>query len=708
MTRVRTGLGPGVPPALQYGAIPRPDGVEFVLFSRHAEHVSVLLFSPDDEEPTEEIRLSVEHNRRGDLWYVFVPGLREGQLYAFRVEGPTGLDDGHRFDPPAMLLDPYAKAVTTNQPRFRDGEGLVHATGWRRARCVVLGDRFDWQDVEPPRHRLADTVIYELHARGFTAHPSSGVRFPGTFLALIEKIPYLRDLGVTAVELLPVQEFDHREVNAANPMTGERLSNYWGYSPLAFFAPNGRYAHGVELGAQVTEFKTMVREFHRAGIEIILDVVFNHTGEGNELGPILSFKGIDNSIYYFLKEDGRSYLDFSGCGNSINSNHPVVREMILTCLRYWVRQMQVDGFRFDLASVLSRDRAGRLMSDPPLLEAIAEDPVLRDTKIIAEAWDAAGAYQVGSFPGGRWAEWNGRFRDEVRQFWRGDEGRSGALATRLCGSSDLYQHSGRRPNHSINFITSHDGFTLNDLVTYNLKHNLANGEENRDGENNNYSYNHGVEGPSDNSEIERLRIRQIKNMLATLLLSRGTPMLLGGDEVRRTQRGNNNAYCQDNEISWFDWALLETSSEILRFTRFLIRYRLAHRLFRRSTFLTGAAAPGAPVADVIWYQPRGAPMDWNHDDGAIMCFLDGRPAQGSLEDSDDQALLLFNASSHPRTFTLAEADRPQRPWRLVLDTGMTAPLDIFPDDDGPLFATNSPYPTISKSMALLRRPLSDD
>jgi glycogen operon protein len=611
---------------------------------------------------------------------------------------------GHRFDPTELLLDPACKALTTN---IRSGNGyhsVVRSRGYDRPKCVVVNDRFDWQGTQPPRTSLADSIIYEVHLRGLTAHPNSGVSAPGSYLGLIEKIPYLKDLGVTAIELLPIQQFDPHENLRKNPDTDQELTNYWGYSPMAFFAPQGQYAYSDVLGAQVEEFKTMVREMHRAGLEVILDVVFNHTAEGNQLGPTISYKGIDNSIFYFLGDDLRQYKDFSGCGNSMNTNHPVVRDMIRMCLRYWATHMRVDGFRFDLASVLSRDRTGHLISNPPLLESIAEDPMLRDAKIIAEAWDAAGAYQVGSFPGGRWAEWNGRYRDDVRQFWRGDYGKTGALATRLSGSSDLYQASGRKPYHSINFITSHDGFTLNDLVSFNYKHNIANGEDNRDGENHNYSFNYGVEGPTDLPALEHVRLRQIKNMLATLLLSRGVPMLLGGDEFRRTQGGNNNAYCQDNEISWFDWTLLETHHEVHRFAREIIAFRKRHPIFRRAEFFEGRPlSPGRVVADVNWYAADGSPMDWRTSDRVLMCLIDGLPAPGSPEPPDDEMLLLFNADETDRAFVMPTGDDVENPWRLFFDTGSPAPLDVFPQDDGPPIRPLSRYPLVARSAACFHR-----
>lgn len=701
MTRKLTGLGPGTPPALQSGAIVHSSGVEFVLFSRHATAVTLLLFD-DGNEPAAEVELTRERNRRGDLWYVFVPGIGPGQLYAYRVDGPDAPDEGHRFLPREVLLDPCAKAISTNLPHPGPPPSVTQRHGIERPRCVVVRDRFDWEETRAPLIPLADSIIYEVHLRGLTAHPSARCAAPGTYLGLIDKIPYFLDLGVTAIELLPVQEFDRFE-NPRHAPDGAPLPNYWGYSPVGFFAPNGHYSHSDLLGGQVEEFKIMVRALHRAGLEIFLDVVFNHTAEGNDLGPTIHFKGIDNSIYYFLEDDRRRYRDFSGCGNSLNSNHPVVRELIIECLRYWATHMGVDGFRFDLASVLSRDRQGHLISNPPLLEAIAEDPVLRDVKIIAEAWDAAGAYQVGSFPGGRWAEWNGHFRDDVRQFWRGDPNKTGALATRLTGSSDLYEHSGRQPYHSINFITSHDGFTLNDLVSYNYKHNHLNGENNNDGENNNYSFNYGIEGPTDLPAIEPVRVRQIKNFLATLLLSRGVPMLLGGDEFRRTQRGNNNAYCQDNDISWFDWALVEKHAEIHRFTREWIRFRKRHPALRRARFFAGSPRPGRPVADVNWYGADGGPKDWSQDDQTLMCLIDGIPAAERETATDHQVLVLFNASTMPHGFVLADGGEPARPWRLFCDTSQRTPLDLF-SEDGPLLKTGCRFPLLPRSLACFTRP----
>jgi glycogen operon protein len=545
----------------------------------------------------------------------------------------------------------------------------------------VIDDAFEWQGDRHLRRSLSETVIYEMHVRGFTRSTSSGVGNPGTYLGVIEKIPYLKSLGVTAVELMPVHEFpihDPQGRPTARP-------NYWGYDPMAFFAPHRGYATSNEPGAQVHEFKTMVRELHKAGIEVILDVVFNHTCEGNELGPTISFKGLENRVYYMLENGGAYYRNYSGCGNTVNGNHPICREMIFLCLRHWVHNYHVDGFRFDLASILSRDRDGHLVPNPPLVEAIAEDPMLADTKVIAEAWDAAGAYQVGTFASMRWAEWNGMYRDEVRSFWRGDGHKRGALATRMAGSSDLFQPGGRKPYHSINFITSHDGFTLNDLVSYSRKHNETNGEGNRDGDNNNHSANHGVEGPTRRKDVETLRVRQIKNMLATLLLSQGVPMIVFGDECRRTQRGNNNAYCQDNEISWFDWNLVDEHKELVRFVRSLITFRKAEPTVRREDFLRGAAENPGDLPDVSWFASDGKAINWNEDDSCLVCLL---RAHAPPDDSSSarHVLILINGGQQPREFVLPPVARSQ-PWQLLLDTSADSPEDIFPDGDGPSLAS---------------------
>ncbi|MCX7032094.1 MAG: glycogen debranching protein GlgX [Spirochaetes bacterium] len=663
---------PGRP--LPFGATPTARGVRFSAFSRHATAVTLLLFDrAGDERPSVEIPLDPRLNRTGDAWHVEVDGIGPGALYLFRVDGPHEPARGHRFDPATMLLDPYVKAVTGPAGR-RKG--------------VVISDEFDWQGDQPPGRPPQRTVIYETHVRSLTRHPSAGVEHPGTFRGVAEKIPYLTDLGVTAVELMPVMEFDERENHRTNPRTGERLGNYWGYNTIAFFAPKEGYAAGGAPGAAVTEFKEMARSLHRAGIEVILDIVFNHTAEGDETGPTLNFRGWDNTIYYLLQTDQSRYANFTGCGNTLNCNHPIVRTLIIDCLRYWTVEMHVDGFRFDLGSVLGRDREGRLMENPPILERIAEDPVLRGTKIIAEAWDAAGAYQVGQFPGGRWAEWNDRFRDDTRRFWRGDPGCTGAVATRLTGSADLYLRDGRKPFHSINFVTSHDGFTLNDLVSYTRRHNEENGEGGRDGFEPNWSDNNGAEGPSDDPLVEAVRERQVKNLLATLLLSLGTPMLLGGDEMRRTQRGNNNPWCQDNETSWYDWRLLARHAGARRFCRELIRFRLDHPAFLRPEFYTGGDPDDDRIPDVAWFGADGAPHDWSAASRRLAMLIDGSPGTGTDRDDNDFYLML-NADRDDAVFTVAPVPPGRSAWRRAVDTARPSPDDFAEPGDEPSLAEST-------------------
>jgi len=544
----------------------------------------------------------------------------------------------------------------------------------RPPKCVVVDDTFDWKGDRHLKRPLSETIIYELHVRGFTRSSTSGVSHPGTYAAVVEKIPYLKSLGVTAVELMPVLEFPTEEADGSKPAR----PNYWGYDPMAFFAPHRGYMRGTKPGEQVRQFKEMVRELHAAGIEVILDVVFNHTAEGNHQGPTFGFKGLENRVYYMLNDDG-TYRNYSGCGNTVNGNHPIVREMIFHCLRHWVHNYHIDGFRFDLASILSRNRRGELVPNPPMVELIAEDPMLADTKIIAEAWDAAGAYQVGSFANQRWAEWNGRYRDDVRRFWRGDFGMTGPMATRLSGSSDLYQPSGRRPYHSINFVTSHDGYTLNDLVSYERKHNLENQEDNRDGENHNYSANYGVEGPTRRKGVLEHRKRQAKNMIASLLLSQGVPMILSGDEVLRTQRGNNNAYCQDNAITWFDWRLVEKSTEMLRFVQALTAFRRRQPNVRRGSFLTGKAAKSGLLPDVSWYGPHGKTVDW-HATGTSLTSVFG--TSGIEDPAARPVMIMMHAGGQPQSFVVPHAVA-SIPWRLFIDTAAEPPHDVFPGADGP-------------------------
>ncbi len=659
--------------SLPYGALLHDGGVQFVVFSRSATAMRLLLYDHvSDREPTDVVPFDRDSDRWGDVWSVFVPGIGPGQLYHFQTDGPRDPEHGLWYDGQARLIDPYGKALAGHFLKSEDG--II-----RPPKCVVIDDYFDWEGDRHLRRDLSETVIYEMHVRGFTRGKTSRVEYPGTYLGIIEKIPYLKSLGVSAIELMPVHEFPIRDIWGNLP----QRPNYWGYDPMAFFSPHRGYAVGSEPGCQVLEFKQMVKALHQAGIEVILDVVFNHTCEGNELGPVLSFKGLENHVYYHLANGGSRYCNYSGCGNTVNGNHPIVREMIFNCLRHWVHNYHVDGFRFDLASILSRNRSGHLVPNPPLVEMIAEDPMLADTKIIAEAWDAAGAYQVGSFSDHlRWAEWNGRYRDDVRRFWRGDAGTLGAMATRLSGSSDLYMRTGRPPTCSINFITSHDGYTLNDLVTYKDKHNEANGEGNRDGDNNNLSDNYGVEGPTRRKAVRDLRARQIKNMLATLLMSQGVPMIVSGDECRRTQLGNNNADCQDNAISWFDWRLVKQNADLLRFVQTLIRFRRGQATVRRKRFLTGHANGHNGLPDVAWFGPHGDHVDWGSMQLALMCLLTAPDRSDDPAGNARDLLLLFNSTPDPCDFTFPQVTR-NRHWRLFLDTASPSPHDIYPNLDGP-------------------------
>lgn len=649
------------------------DGTNFAVFSRHATYIELWLFdSPQASTPSRRVPL---RHRTGDIWHVRIAEDLLGSCYAFRADGAGASAPRGRFDPQQLLLDPFARLIAlcaAQQVQTLDASQL--GTFRRRAVSVVSSNSFDWQDIAPPRHAWTDTIIYETHVRGFTRHASSDVSHRGQYLGIIEKISYLKSLGVTAVELLPVQAFDTVNFIGGPP----DLHQYWGYNPIALFAPHPSYSSQVNLHAPVIEFKTMVRELHRAGIEVILDVVFNHTGEAGADGPVYSFRGLDNEIYYMLSADGSRYLDYTGCGNTLNCSHPVVRSMILDCLRHWVVDLHIDGFRFDLAAVLGRGRDGTLLANPPLLEAIAEDPILRDVKLIAEAWDAGGAFQVGRFSSERWGEWNCCFRDDARRFWRGDPGFSGRLASRLCASADLYQHSGAARVKSINFVTSHDGFTLIDLVSYATKHNEANGEDNRDGANENFSSNNGAEGTTDDVHISELRTRQTKNLLTTLMLSRGVPMLLGGDEFGRTQRGNNNAYCQDNEISWYDWTFAEKNADLLRFVRRLIEIRKQHPAVRADRFYSSE--------EIAWLGPDGRAPDWNAAHNVLGCII-------RCESAD--LALLFNATAVEHRFIL-----PTQDWRVLIDTARLSPDDA-PDER---FASQNPgtVPVAPHSSLVLR------
>jgi glycogen operon protein len=632
------------------GATVQADGVNFCVFSKNCTAVELLLFDGADPRPASVLPLEPQRNRTFYYWHALLPGVRPGQLYGYRVHGPYDPAQGHRFDGEKLLLDPYARLAVDGDDR-----------GGRAFRGVVLDpDAYDWEGDRPPQRPLADTVLYELHVRGFTRHPSSGVAPPrrGTYAGLVEKIPYLRDLGVTAVELLPVQQFDERHAPGR--------TDYWGYNPIGLFAPHRGYSSRRDPLGPADEFRDMVKALHRAGIEAILDVVFNHTAEGGEGGPTLSFRGLENRAYYIPARGWSGYANFSGCGNTLNGNHSIVRRLIMECLRYWVQVMHVDGFRFDLASVLARDEAGQPLVNPPILWEIESDPVLAGTKIIAEAWDAAGLYQVGSFVGHRWAEWNGQFRDDVRRFVKGDARTVERLAQRLLGSPDVYPQADRDPHRSVNFVTCHDGFTLRDLVSYNAKHNEANGEGNRDGSDANFSWNCGREGPTDDPGVNALRVRQMKNFLTVLLLAHGTPMLLMGDELARTQGGNNNAYCQDNEVSWLNWADDDLARELRRFVRELIGLRRRHPVFQAQRFWSLSDNPTSPW--LTWHGVQPFRPDWGADSHSLAFTLSSR--------ADEECLYVaLNAWWGALPLRLPPASGGRR-WHRVADTALRSPEDI--------------------------------
>jgi len=680
------------------GSSLNPKGINFAVFSKHATAVHLVVFAPGETDPIAEFPFDPRFNRTGDIWHCLIAGLDHRVEYGFRVKrSPNDQPEIHRFDDSTILLDPFARAISGRELWGDVVVGKHRPSRPRLRRSLIVNGEFDWEEDQPLNIPMSDTIIYEMHVRGFTRHESSGVRYPGTYRGLIEKIPYLQELGITAVELLPISEFEEGDSDKINPLTGERLLNYWGYSSIGFFAPKSSYAS--KDNAAVVEFKELVKALHRAGIEVILDVVFNHTAEGNDKGPTHSFRGLDNSIYYLIDPYTGEYANYSGCGNTMNCNHPVVRDLILDCLRYWVTEMHVDGFRFDLASILGRGRDGSVLANPPLLEAIACDPILGNTKLIAEAWDAAGLYQVGSFPSyGRWAEWNASFRDDIRRFIKSESGQVAGLAQRFNGSPDLYTHSGRAPNHSINFVTCHDGFTLKDMVSYNEKHNLANGEDNRDGVNHNHSWNCGWEGSTritlleSNVEarfdkIDALRIRQMKNAATLLLCSRGVPMLLAGDEFGRTQQGNNNAYCQDNEISWLDWDLLEKNSELFRFFRMLIDFRKRQPALRHDCFHDN---------DVYPVRLHGV-----RPDSPDMSF-DSRSLAVQFDQKHEGSSIYLAASSYwePLDFHLPRLDG-LRHWYRKLDTSLVSPLDIEEDNNLRRLPNQLSYQLAPRSIAVL-------
>jgi isoamylase len=660
-------------------------GTNFNLFSRHATGVELLLFDRDDDAiPARTIMLDPRHNRTYNYWHVFVPKVYAGQLYAYRVLGPYEPQCGMRFDSQKVLLDPYGRGVVVPRGYSREAASRPGDNAATAMKSVVVSSRdYDWEGDAPLQRPSASTIIYEMHVGGFTKHPNSGVAEPkrGTYAGLIDKIPYLQQLGITAVELLPVFQFDAQDAPPGH-------INYWGYAPISFFAPHQAYSSNKSPLGPVNEFRDMVKALHRAGIEVILDVVFNHTSEGSQTGPTNCFRGVDNPAYYILEGGGENYANYSGCGNSLNANQPVVRRMIVDSLRYWVHEMHVDGFRFDLASILTRDPSGTPLPNPPVLWDIESHPALAGTKLLAEAWDTAGLYQVGSFVGDAWKEWNGRFRDDVRDFLRAHPGAVRRIADRLLGSPEIYGHENREAEQSVNFVTCHDGFTLNDLVSYNQKNNEANGHGNADGCNDNRSWNCGAEGPTDDPAIETLRNRQVKNFLSVTLLSLGMPMISMGDEVRRTQRGNNNAYCQDNEISWFDWTDLVRHKEIFRFARLLCHQRSTRDVEYEENRI--GLTEMLRRATKAWHGTQANHPDWSDKSYAIAF-------SGEIKQQDLLIYFALNAYWEPQEFQLPEN---KKPWRRWIDTGLKSPEDIVPWNEAPAIQDGN-YKVMDRSVVWL-------
>lgn len=670
-----------------FGATVRDGGINFAIFSAHSVSATLCLITLSDLQQnrvTEQISLDPMTNKTGDIWHVFLRGNFDDMLYAYKFDGPMSPQEGHYFDSSRMVLDPYAKAVIS---RGEYGVLGPHGNCWPQMACMIPApnDEFDWQGDLPLQYPQRDLIIYEMHVRGFTRHESSRTKYPGTYLGVIEKLDHLKELGINCIELMPCHEFNELEYYSYNPVMGDYKVNFWGYSTVSFFSPMIRYSSsGVRNCGRdaINEFKLLVREAHKRGIEVIMDVVFNHTAEGNEKGPILSFRGIDNSVFYMLAPQGEFY-NYSGCGNTFNCNHPVVRQFIVDCLRYWVTEMHVDGFRFDLASILTRSSSlwdavnvygnsiqgdllttGTPLSSPPLLDMISNDPILGGVKLIAEAWDCGGLYQVGMFPHwGIWSEWNGKYRDMVRLFIKGTDGFAGAFAECLCGSPNLYQEGGRRPWHSINFICAHDGFTLADLVTYNEKHNLANGEENRDGENHNNSWNCGQEGEFVSTSVKSLRKRQIRNFFLCLMVSQGVPMIYMGDEYGHTKGGNNNTYCHDNYINYFRWDKKEeTASDFFRFCRLMTKFRHECESLGLNAFPTSER--------LQWHGHIPGKPDWS-ETSRFVAFTLRDLVKGEI-------YIAFNTSHLPATVILPE--RPGYRWEPLVDTSKPAPFDFLSDD----------------------------
>jgi len=670
------------------GATVYRDGVNFCVFSKTCAALELLFFDePDAAKPSRVIPFDPQWNKTFYYWHIFIRGLKAGQIYGYRAYGMFEPEMGYRFDKEKILLDPYAKAVVNTENYSRQAASTRGDNCAKALKAVVVDPTvYDWEEDKPLEIPYSETVIYELHVGGFTRNPNSGLppAKRGTYAGLIEKIPYLKDLGITAVELMPIHQFD--EQDAVPPR-----KNYWGYSTISFFAPHRQYSFCKEPLGPVDEFRDMVKAFHRAGIEVILDVVFNHTAEGNEKGPTLSFRGIDNPMYYMLEDENPAYYsNYSGCGNTIKANHEIAGQMIIDSLRYWVSEMHVDGFRFDLASIFSRDRDGKPMEHAPILWIIKSDPVLAGAKLIAEAWDAGGLYEVGSFAGDRFTEWNGQYRDDIRSFVKSDPKQVERLAYRIMGSPDIYPKPDREPHCSINFIACHDGFTINDLVSYNDKHNEANGENNRDGHNDNRSWNCGKEGPTNDAYIEAMRNQQIKNFWTILLVSQGTPMFLMGDEVRRSQRGNNNAYCQDNELGWFDWSDISKHADLLRFVKNSIRLTQKLHIFRIESILVMDSKSHLP--NITWHGVRLHHPDWADYSRAIAFSL--RHPQ-----HDEHLHIMLNAYWKPLLFELPPLPKNNR-WHRIIDTALAVPNDFCNEKTAPSVPGNY-YRALGRSSVVL-------
>lgn len=673
----------------QLGAHVAPDGsgVNFCVYSRNATAVELLLFKgSEDPQPLQVIRLDILNHRTYFYWHAFVEGVKPGQIYAYRVYGPYKPNEGLKYDPEKVLIDPYSLLISDSVYNREAARKPGSNVSCSMRSIVVDPTDYDWEGDKPLNIDTKRTYIYELHVKGFTANKNSGVDefYRGTYRGLIEKIPYLLDLGITAVELLPVQQFDAHDVKPP-------LVNYWGYNPIAFFAPHRAYSSDQSLLGPVNEFRDMVKALHKAGIEVILDVVFNHTAEGNETGPFLSFRGFENAEYYILDENNPyGYANYTGCGNTLNANNSVVKRMIIDSLRYWVSEMHVDGFRFDLASVLARDHDGKPLQNPPVLWQIESEPVLAGTKLIAEAWDAGGLYQVGSFIGYKWAEWNGKFRDDVRRFIRGEEKIVSTMASRLSASPDVYIDPLRNPSRGINFVTCHDGFTLNDLVSYNVKHNESNREGNRDGTNDNYSWNCGIEGPTSDPLIEKTRVKLIKNLIVSLYIAQGTPLLLMGDEVRRTQNGNNNAYCHDSEMNWFDWSLVKTNNDIYLFTKKMIHFTKLNPIFTLPTPWILGGNFGASIIDFHGTEPFSADFS---DKSRTVSF--------TLKDFwfNKYYHFIMNSLWDPLEFKLPHYNNATE-WERVIDTSFESPDDFYEPGSGVL-VNGGRYRLASRTFAML-------